>query len=352
MVLVCLVSWTASSQIEDFLAVNKPMAIDFKDDVMYMVLNSSGGSVSDGAIAKVNLTDPDLNIEILVDNLVYPRAIHIVGNDLYYALPTSIRRIDVTDSNPVPEIIVSGTNYVRAFSYKDNYLYLAETDKISKIDITQSSPSKTTVINGFSPFPLALEERNNELYIAHSNKVSKIDLSDPSPVLIDVLPNLNANPYGMDFIGDELFIEQTFAVSTGSKQIVKCDVSQSSLMVEEVITYGTSLSMIDVKFHENDLYIVFGGFGNKIAKLENADALSLDDYFIEDSASIFPNPAHESISLSNLKNNTLYTIYNVNGKIVQNGIVSINESISIAELNSGFYFISIDNKNTLKFIKL
>ena len=351
-ILLCLVNWTVSSQIEDFLDAPKPMAIDFKDDIMYLVLNSSGGPVTDGAIAKIDLSDENLEIDILVDNLIYPRAVIIVGDYLYYALPTSIRRINLTDQNPVPEIVVSGTNYPRAFSNKNNYLYLAENDKISKIDLTQTNFSKTTVIDGLSYSPLALSERNNELFIAYDHNVSKIDLLDPNPVLIDVLMGLDGKIYGMDFYSDYLYIEQTFTVPVGQKRIIKYDVTHDDFITSDVVNSAGGLTMIDIRFHENDIYIVYGGFGNKLAKVENADTLSLDEFTFAETTTLFPNPANDTISLTNLPNDTSYSIYDVNGKVIKNGVANSNDLISIEELNSGFYFIKLDDKNTFKFIKL
>lgn len=351
-ILICLVNWSGNSQIEDFMDVSRPMAIDFKEDVMYLVINSSGGPVTDGAIAKVDLSDENLDIDILVDGLIYPRALIIVGDYLYYAVPSSIRRIDITVQDPIYETVVSGTNYVRAFSYKDNYLYIAENDKISKIDLTQTNFSKTTVIDGFTNSPLALSERNNELFIAYDHNVSKIDLLDPNPVLTDVLIGLVGKIYGMDIYSDYLYIEQSHNYPIGQKKITRCDLTQASFIEEDVVISVGNSTMINIKFHDNDLYIVYGGFTDKISKLENADALSLDEFMLIEAVSLYPNPANTTISLSNLLNDIEYSIYDVNGKMIKKGVVKSNDEVSIEELNSGFYFLKIDNKNTFKFIKL
>ena len=345
-----LLNWTTNAQIEDFLTVNKPMAVDFKDNEMYMILNSSGGPVSDGAVAKVDLTDLDLNIEILVDNLIYPRALHIVDEYLYYAVPTSIRRINLTDSNPVPELVVSGTNYVRAFSLIGDELYLAENDKISKINLSQANLSKVTVIDGFTEQPLALEALNGELYIAYGHNVSKINVSESNPVLTDVLINLVGKIYGMDFYEGYLYIEQSHNYPSGQKNIMKYNVAQNDFNFEDVVTYDGGLTIIDVKFHENNLYIAFAGFANKISILEDADTLSVEQFTFQDKIQLSPNPATYMISLSNLNSDLNYSIIDINGKILKNGVVKRDQSIMIEELNSGIYFLKTNN-NTLKFIK-
>lgn len=349
-ILICLVNWTGSSQIEEFLNINRPIAIDFQSDIMYMALNSSGGPVTDGSIARVDITDPDLSVETLVENLIYTRAIKIVDNYLYYSTITGVHRIDITIQNPEPETLVVGGSTVRGFSFKNNFLYLAESDRISKIDITQENFSKITVVDGFTNAPLALAELNNELYIAHGYNVSKIDLSESTPVLIEVLTNLNGIVYGMDFLGSYLYIEQTFT-SGGDKKIVKCDMAQINLTIEDVVDVDGFYSVVDIRFHENDLYIVYAGnSANKISRLENADALSIDEFILIETKALYPNPSNSTFTISNVTQDTAYTIYDVNGRDIKKGITTSNLPISIEVLDSGIYYIKLDN-NTFKLIK-
>lgn len=346
-----LTNWPTYSQVEDFMAITRPMAIDFKETEMYIVINSSGGAVTDGAIAKVNLLDENLDIELLVEDLIYPRAIIIVGDYLYYALPTSIRRINVTVQNPVVETVVSGTIYARAFSFKDNNLYIAENDKISKIDLTQSNFSKTTVVDGFTNAPLALSERNNELFIAHGHNISKIDLLDPSPILTAVLTDLVGKVYGMDLYNDYLYIEQSHDYPVGAKKIIKCDLSQENLVLEDVTNLSGNLTIIDIKFHNDDLYVVFGAFANKISKVADANTLTIDDFLFPENLVLYPNPTEDFISLSNLSQSMSYSIVDGNGKKRKEGITDGKAPILVKELNSGFFFISFNGKKTYKFMK-
>lgn len=66
---------------------------------------------------------------------------------------------------------------------------------------------------------------------------------------------------------------------------------------------------------------------------------------------IFPNPSSKTIKISNIKEKSSYTIYNVIGSEVAKGFVSKNEVIDISNYNNGLYFIKLDDGNMLKFVK-
>ncbi len=64
-----------------------------------------------------------------------------------------------------------------------------------------------------------------------------------------------------------------------------------------------------------------------------------------------PNPSHDFIKISGLKQIENYTIYNVLGMETHKGTISNNEKIDIQNLTNGFYFIKFKNKRIIKFIK-
>ena len=67
---------------------------------------------------------------------------------------------------------------------------------------------------------------------------------------------------------------------------------------------------------------------------------------------IYPNPSYNFLTLKGLNKHEGYSIYDVFGKEVKNGIISNLEKIDIRNLNSGIYFLKFDNgRNTIKFIK-
>lgn len=68
--------------------------------------------------------------------------------------------------------------------------------------------------------------------------------------------------------------------------------------------------------------------------------------------SIYPNPSKDFITISNLKEERRVIITNITGQIIKELSVDKNNNrIDIQDLSKGFYFVSLDNKKTIKFIK-
>jgi len=65
---------------------------------------------------------------------------------------------------------------------------------------------------------------------------------------------------------------------------------------------------------------------------------------------IFPNPASETISVSGLKPNSTYFIFNQHGAMVKSGFIKESAIISVSELKSGTYFL-ISEGISKKFVK-
>jgi len=70
---------------------------------------------------------------------------------------------------------------------------------------------------------------------------------------------------------------------------------------------------------------------------------------------IFPNPANETITIKfNHKNVADYTVFDTHGRIVQQGKINDNSSISVKQLPQGMYFVFVSNNEiscNSKFIK-
>jgi uncharacterized delta-60 repeat protein len=70
--------------------------------------------------------------------------------------------------------------------------------------------------------------------------------------------------------------------------------------------------------------------------------------------SVYPNPATQTIKLSNITPNTSITITNITGSIILQTTLNPNQEINISQLANGLYFIQAQSKNetqTIKFIK-
>jgi YD repeat-containing protein len=94
-----------------------------------------------------------------------------------------------------------------------------------------------------------------------------------------------------------------------------------------------------------------GNYNLEVTRLQGLDAPSIEKEMI----SIYPNPARNQITVSSSITVGSYRIFNTLGEQVLNGNL-ISPSINIEALNSGSYFLMLDNKNSnqtyhKKFIK-
>ena len=64
---------------------------------------------------------------------------------------------------------------------------------------------------------------------------------------------------------------------------------------------------------------------------------------------LYPNPAKDIIFIKNVSGDTLIKIYDINGRLIRETNTNSN-SISISDLNRGFYFINV-NGQVKKIIK-
>lgn len=81
------------------------------------------------------------------------------------------------------------------------------------------------------------------------------------------------------------------------------------------------------------------------ATLNTSEVASLNN------VNLFPNPATDYISITNLNTQDNYTIYDVLGKKVNSGQLLIDSKISVAQLEKGIYFLKLENYKTLRFLK-
>ncbi len=87
---------------------------------------------------------------------------------------------------------------------------------------------------------------------------------------------------------------------------------------------------------------------NNILSIEEAESQN-------PALTLIPNPASDEVAISGLDKNSSapFTIVNVQGKIVKEGVLT-ESKINISDLNEGIYYISIDSQSSskvLKFIK-
>ncbi|WP_366518848.1 T9SS type A sorting domain-containing protein [uncultured Winogradskyella sp.] len=83
----------------------------------------------------------------------------------------------------------------------------------------------------------------------------------------------------------------------------------------------------------------------------NQITLNVQNFEASNNVTIYPNPSSEFIAIEGLQQNETVSIYNVLGTLVKEKYVTPNQRIAIKDLNSGMYFLKLENGYTIKFVK-
>jgi hypothetical protein len=80
-------------------------------------------------------------------------------------------------------------------------------------------------------------------------------------------------------------------------------------------------------------------------------SLSTSEFELDNKIKLFPNPSSDFIQISGLSRTENYRIYNIVGAEIKNGYISDNGILDIKNLTNGLFFLTFENRSTLKFIK-
>lgn len=332
-----------------------------------------------------------LNAQIIdvITNVTEPTSLALVGNDLYYGqFHGDLNKVDITANPNTTQVIRSSGGLYRSFLL-GNYLYFNEwnvgriskidvtavnafpvdvatniskpfgiaisgdflyfsqhtSNKIAKIDLNQTNPTPIIVATGFSK-PTGIALIGNDLYIAEfaGNKISKIDITDANPSPTDVVTNLSS-PTEIIVNGNTLLVSEF----SGNK-VIQIDVSNSTPVVSDLVTNINEPTGLFI--NGADLYIsVFGD--SKIVKFTSPelDIQALEDTKPKSQIQLFPNPASDFITISEIEGRQNCVIYNILGaEIFKTSIVS-NDKINIQNLANGLYLLKFEQGKVIKFIK-
>ncbi len=103
----------------------------------------------------------------------------------------------------------------------------------------------------------------------------------------------------------------------------------------------------EIRVASPSMYIFFDNFSIGTAGVLSVDEVTQNSKDVN----LFPNPATDFIEISDLDTAEAYTIYNLLGMKVEQGIVSDRKRINITDLKSAIYFIQIENVGTKRFVK-
>ena len=131
----------------------------------------------------------------------------------------------------------------------------------------------------------------------------------------------------------------------------------SSIFAQDVTftvvkTDGTTIDHImrsDSKIYYSDTQLFIDSEGTTVSYnlsgLRKAYFTVIDAVAEVDSQqlAIYPNPANDVLTISNISENQLVTIYAIDGRVVKKTIISDNAEINISDLRPGMYVVSAGN---------
>ena len=103
-------------------------------------------------------------------------------------------------------------------------------------------------------------------------------------------------------------------------------------------------------YFEGELYTVTQTVSNECAESQIADIVNLtlsDNELLSKLIKIYPNPANETLNLNLIDSNKKfqYKILSCNGQILLSGLLKNKTQLDVSALNSGLYFLEINQNN-------
>lgn len=111
----------------------------------------------------------------------------------------------------------------------------------------------------------------------------------------------------------------------------------------ETISEAFTGSIDDVYLYEDALT------ATEVANLYSVSTLSIDDLDNNEKFNVYPIPVYNNLNITGLSKPVTYLISSLDGKTVKNGV--FQESIDVSDLKSGLYFLQVETKDPVKFIK-
>jgi len=153
-------------------------------------------------------------------------------------------------------------------------------------------------------------------------------------------------------VTDSLIIEKGFVYSTS---VDVPTVSDSKIIVEtDNLIFNTRFSNLlpDTSYYIKSFVTNSSGtfYGN--LNIIDTSTISNINVDLKTNLKTYPNPSTDYISLTGLIETRNYIIYNMTGKEIARGTVSINNKISIGALDNGLYLLKLEGFEMVKFIKV
>ncbi len=268
--------------------VDGPEDIEYKDNILYISLNSNNSSLD--KVIKIDITETNPSPIEITNSIPNPNGLTIYNNKLYVSSGENIYTLDLSIANPTPFLLIDDLSTVFGtvgLCVWNNYLYVTDTwdDQLVRYDLNTTNPSKEIIFNSFTGKGLTVKE--NKIYSTGSAVPTKIYEIDP--------------------------INETY-----------------SILGESSIATGW-----DIVTDENSIFISNLEGGEVI--MYNFDELSITELELLKTI-IYPNPTNDYIQLKNSENIQNIELYDLNGKLAKKVKVQ-NNKFDIRNLKSGIYLL-------------
>ena len=330
---------------DEITNLSRPTGIHFEGSELY-IIETAGGRIS-----KINTTDTNPIATEIVSFGSDAFGIDLRGSELYftYNFHNTIAKIDISQSNPSIEDIASiGTNLAgdKVLLIEDE-LFLARSNTgtdwmLSKMDITSSNPIFEDVITNLDVSSSGMRVYNDVLYFAEqfNNRVMRLDLTDPNPVPELYRDNLQG-PFALELQDSYLYVGER-----DLNRVVRFNLDDLNEEMEVVV--NTEFSPRSLAILNDELYIA-ETLGDKITKVD-IPILSTIDYSNND-IQLTPNPTNDFVQVHSTIIHSQFKIYNLTGVLVAKGRLNVHSEIQLEQLDSGIYFIELDDEWVFKILK-
>ena len=322
-------------------SLDNPIAMIFVEDDIYVAIH--GGLVYEGQLIKFNVNDPLNTYEILLDSLIYPRALIEVDSTIYVGLRDEILSFDLNDQNiKLDTVIHESLLFPRSFEINGNDLLIAQDKALSKLDLSSEVKEKEVLYN-FENSPLSIKNYKNSLIIAEGNSIYRYDYSSNS--LSVIIEGLDYTTYSILIVDNSLYLDQS-DLTFGEEEIVVYDLNNIN---DGPMSYCSNLgSVISLTEHKRQIYFASQKF--VVGELYEGEIQVLDKKLVslQNQADLdfkcYPNPTVDVVYFD-YKFPVNVKLFNMNGEMVKKEFL-INK-INVSELPSGFYEAVISDNNSI-----
>ena len=326
-----------------------------------MTNSDNGGAPYDSFIGPFTIADNDEYVTLVIDLAVYTGEkfttnSNTTSRDKWLGIMNSFK-IAIKPQNPK----VSGTFHISYLAFFTTKPTLSEFNYVgSGYDGLWNRKQNVTIVSS---------DGNLELTAA-SNSYAKLTLDEnvripgSNPHMYVTLVNTTDDnqlrvlgPNVTGALNSDVFLNQTMSGTEEQTLYFNLEAQSSKNGITTTIPKDSDGHYYDIALSFRSTETGFGGKSKgglyKIKSINfYSDVLSVEDLNLVGKIQIYPNPADSYFVVENAVINDNLEIFNVGGKLIKtHSIHSVNEKIDIEEFNTGIYFVRVNNREALRFIK-